>query len=107
MAIAVFFMYWQVTIYLTQEQSRHARDALAKAVYAAMFEWVVGRTNECIEAKQGEIMSEDRIFIGLLDIFGACGEASCSPVQQSAVCLFVRLLQYDIVVFFLFFFVML
>lgn len=60
----------QVTIFLTQEQSRHARDALAKAVYAAMFEWIVGRTNECIEAKQAEIMSEDRIFIGLLDIFG-------------------------------------
>lgn len=52
------------------EQSRHARDALAKAVYAAMFEWVVERTNECIEAKQAEIMTEDRIFIGLLDIFG-------------------------------------
>lgn len=52
------------------EQSRHARDALAKAVYAAMFEWVVGRTNECIEAKQAEVMTEDRIFIGLLDIFG-------------------------------------
>lgn len=63
--------HWQVTIYLTQEQSRHARDALAKAVYAAMFEWIVERTNECIEAKQqGEVMSEDRIFIGLLDIFG-------------------------------------
>lgn len=61
----------QVTIYLTQEQSRHSRDALAKAVYAAMFEWIVERTNECIEAKQqGEVMSEDRIFIGLLDIFG-------------------------------------
>nr|BAF80876.1 myosin-like protein [Saccharina japonica] len=60
----------QVTIYLTQEQSGHARDALAKAVYAAMFEWVVGRTNECIEAKQAEAVSEDRIFIGLLDIFG-------------------------------------
>lgn len=60
-----------MTIYLTQEQSRHARDALAKAVYAAMFEWIVERTNECIEAKQqGEVMSEDRIFIGLLDIFG-------------------------------------
>ena len=60
----------QVTIFLTMEQSRHARDALAKAVYAAMFEWVVDRTNECIEAKQAEIMTEDRIFIGLLDIFG-------------------------------------
>lgn len=66
----LFFQLLQVTIYLTQEQSRHSRDALAKAVYAAMFEWVVGRTNECIEAKQGEVMSEDRIFIGLLDIFG-------------------------------------
>eukprot|EP00752_Nemacystus_decipiens_P001923 g1852.t1 len=60
----------QVTIFLTMEQSRHARDALAKAVYAAMFEWVVDRTNECIEAKQAEIIAEDRIFIGLLDIFG-------------------------------------
>lgn len=60
----------QVTIFLTQEQARHARDALAKAIYAAMFEWIVGRTNECIEAKQAEVMKEDRIFIGLLDIFG-------------------------------------
>lgn len=72
----------QVTIFLTMEQSRHARDALAKAVYAAMFEWVVGRTNECIEAKQAEVMTEDRIFIGLLDIFGE----DLHRKQSSAMC---------------------
>lgn len=82
---AGLFCWWfwcdQVTIYLTQEQSRHARDALAKAVYAAMFEWVVGRTNECIEAKQAEAVSEDRIFIGLLDIFGEwCRGLKCGKV---------------------------
>lgn len=81
--------FFQVTIFLTMEQSRHARDALAKAIYAAMFEWVVGRTNECIEAKQAEIMTEDRIFIGLLDIFGKDkerkGRRAISYVRSSRV----------------------
>ena len=39
----------QVTIYLTAEQANHARDAMAKAVYAAMFNWLVQRTNTAID----------------------------------------------------------
>jgi myosin-5 len=64
----------QVTIYLTPEQANHARDALAKAIYAAMFQWIVQRTNMAIDKENagaaGEGFTTDKTFIGLLDIFG-------------------------------------
>ncbi|CAM9704475.1 unnamed protein product [Heterosigma akashiwo] len=57
---------------LTPEQSAHGRDALAKAVYSGLFDWLVSRLNECI-ADEGAAQTERRTFknfIGLLDIFG-------------------------------------
>ncbi|CAM9415445.1 unnamed protein product [Chrysoparadoxa australica] len=64
----------QVTIYLTAEQANAARDAMAKAIYAGMFEWIVQRTNNCIDrGNEGAVSSgfnTDKTFIGLLDIFG-------------------------------------
>ena len=51
---------------LTAEKAAHARDALAKAVYARLFEWIVAAVNTTIagDAQQGAR------FIGLLDVFG-------------------------------------
>lgn len=67
----------QVTIYLTSEQANHARDAMAKAIYAAMFTWMVKRINSCISkggaagvAGAMATQTGDKRFIGLLDIFG-------------------------------------
>ncbi len=65
----------QVTVYLTAEQANHSRDALAKAIYAALFQWIVQRTNTSIgnePSGQQTSMSTtgEHAFIGLLDIFG-------------------------------------
>lgn len=74
-----------VTIFLTAEQAAHARDAMAKALYAATFAWVVSQTNKSIsgveatgtmvdgmvdEGKSAAEFNTDKMFIGLLDIFG-------------------------------------
>jgi len=52
---------------LNPEQASEARDGLAKAVYSALFEWVVGRVNKSIQVAPGVRAAS---FIGLLDIFG-------------------------------------
>jgi len=55
--------------YLTQalriEQAVDARDALAKALYARLFQWLVTRINSSIHKD-----AESDCFIGILDIFG-------------------------------------
>ena len=43
-----------------------ARDALSKAVYARLFEWVVTRINATMK---GSVM-DSASFIGLLDVYG-------------------------------------
>ncbi|CAM9404599.1 unnamed protein product [Scytosiphon promiscuus] len=64
-----------VTIFLTPEQSAHARDAMAKALYAATFAWVVAHTNKSIQGDEASSSATvcctlKKRFIGLLDIFG-------------------------------------
>jgi myosin-5 len=55
------------TVKLNPPQAADARDGLAKALYAALFEWVVGRVNAAIKVAPGV---QPHSFIGLLDIFG-------------------------------------
>ena len=48
---------------LAPAEARDGTDALAKAVYGKLFDWLVLRVNEAISGERGH-------FIGVLDIFG-------------------------------------
>ncbi|KAL1504450.1 hypothetical protein AB1Y20_010856 [Prymnesium parvum] len=54
-----------------KQQAEHTRDCLSKAVYMALFEWVVSFVNGRLHADSSEesVASSD-LFIGILDIFG-------------------------------------
>ena len=62
------------TVNLTKEECIDSRDALAKAVYVAIFEWIVGALNvfqaKSIDRSRGRTTADEERFIGLLDIFG-------------------------------------
>ncbi|KAJ8614223.1 hypothetical protein CTAYLR_001136 [Chrysophaeum taylorii] len=47
-------------------QAQHLRDALSKAVYARLFDWLVHRANTAFDLSSGK----ETQFIGVLDIFG-------------------------------------
>jgi myosin-5 len=55
------------TMKLNPQQAADSRDGLAKALYTALFEWVVNRVNTSIKVAKGV---KPHSFIGLLDIFG-------------------------------------
>jgi myosin heavy subunit len=57
-----------VTVRLSTQKTIYTRDALAKAVYASLFDWAVGFVN----ARLGCLAStaSPDCFIGILDIFG-------------------------------------
>lgn len=46
-------------------QAAATRDALAKAIYSNLFDWIVGRVNKSLKSKQATTNS-----IGILDIYG-------------------------------------
>ncbi|XP_022250756.1 unconventional myosin-Va-like isoform X1 [Limulus polyphemus] len=50
---------------LSAEQALFARDALAKHIYAHLFDWIVSHINRCLAATQ-----KHHKFIGVLDIYG-------------------------------------
>jgi len=52
---------------LTEEQSVYARDALSKAVYGRLFDWLVKQLNKSLTNKKRPPRSN---VIGLLDIYG-------------------------------------
>ncbi|XP_062252279.1 unconventional myosin-VIIa [Platichthys flesus] len=58
-----------VTKHLTSAQALEGRDAFVKALYGRLFIWVVDKINAAV-FKSPEDPDEDRLTIGLLDIFG-------------------------------------
>lgn len=54
-----------ITKPMTADQAMFARDALAKHIYARLFDWIVSRINKALSFK-------DKVnrFIGVLDIYG-------------------------------------
>ncbi|CAK9003657.1 Myosin-I heavy chain (Class VII unconventional myosin) (DdMVII) (DdM7) [Durusdinium trenchii] len=50
-------------------QARDSRDALAKAIYSNMFDWLIDQVNACL-AKSIKTKTEALSTIGVLDIFG-------------------------------------
>ena len=50
---------------LNPAQAAAARDALAKAIYTNLFDWIVERVNKSLKAK-----SAGELVIGVLDIYG-------------------------------------
>ena len=55
-----------ISVDLTEEKAELARDALAKAAYTLLFEWIVDQINDGMRAAQ----EEQAGFLGLLDVFG-------------------------------------
>ncbi|KAM9981580.1 hypothetical protein ACTFIY_003902 [Dictyostelium cf. discoideum] len=48
------------------EGAYYSRDALAKALYSRLFDWIVGRVNSALGYKQ----NSQSLMIGILDIYG-------------------------------------
>ena len=56
-----------IAVQLNEGQAVEARDALAKALYAKLFDWLVGAINTSTSRKR-DVVKEG--IISLLDIFG-------------------------------------
>uniref|UniRef100_K3WAW2 Myosin motor domain-containing protein n=1 Tax=Globisporangium ultimum (strain ATCC 200006 / CBS 805.95 / DAOM BR144) TaxID=431595 RepID=K3WAW2_GLOUD len=59
-----------VSVKLSAEQANNARDALAKALYGRLFDWMVGKVNEFLKMDDSQKAKGGMHFIGILDIFG-------------------------------------
>jgi myosin-1 len=56
---------------LNVEQARNTRDALAKALYSRMFDWIVQAVNNAMASLSSRDGSaKNPLCIGVLDIFG-------------------------------------
>lgn len=59
-----------VSVKLSAEQANNARDALAKALYGRLFDWMVNKINEFLKMDDSQKAKGGMHFIGILDIFG-------------------------------------
>ena len=70
---------------LTLSQCADTRDALSKALYSAIFDWVIKRLNANINSSSGNNDDEeDERAIGVLDVFGCeslCTYTRCAHMQ--------------------------
>ena len=58
---------------LTPERASNARDAINKALYVKLFEWIVSAVNSTLSTGSGGGNGNDAQaprFVGLLDVFG-------------------------------------
>lgn len=60
----------QITSPLDQEMSFYARDALAKAIYSRLFDWLVDRINLGLQTDSSSSKSSQNHVMGILDIYG-------------------------------------
>ncbi|KAF4318420.1 hypothetical protein BBO99_00003621 [Phytophthora kernoviae] len=59
-----------VSMKLSAAQANNARDALAKALYGRLFDWMVKKINHFLKMDDSQIAKGGLHFIGILDIFG-------------------------------------
>ncbi|KAI9996698.1 hypothetical protein PInf_014441 [Phytophthora infestans] len=59
-----------VSMKLSAAQANNARDALAKALYGRLFDWMVKNINHFLKMDDSEKAKGGLHFIGILDIFG-------------------------------------
>ncbi|XP_047124730.1 unconventional myosin-IXa isoform X1 [Hydra vulgaris] len=52
------------------EEAAATRDAMAKCLYASLFDWIVLQTNHILLNRQGKKNDQKAFSIGVLDIFG-------------------------------------
>jgi len=94
------------TVPLTDSQCLDTRDAMAKAIYQAVFDWVVSRLNVFMSVEAGVVDEEEELFVGLLDVFGfenfefnsfeqLCINYTNEKLQQQFIDALVRLQQLD------------
>ena len=95
------------TVPLTDNQCLDTRDALAKAVYVACFDWIVSRLNVYMSQEAGTAVDEEaELFVGLLDVFGfenfefnsfeqLCINYTNEKLQQQFIDALIRLQQQD------------
>ncbi len=55
---------------LNVEQAKGTRDALAKALYTRMFDWIVQAVNSAMATLAANLRESQILCIGVLDIFG-------------------------------------
>lgn len=59
-----------VTSPLDRDMSFYARDALAKAVYTRLFDWLVSRINQSLQTPSSLSRANNNHVMGILDIYG-------------------------------------
>ncbi|GMF41848.1 unnamed protein product [Phytophthora fragariaefolia] len=59
-----------VSMKLSAAQANNARDALAKALYGRLFDWMVKKINHFLKMDDSQKAKGGLHFIGILDIFG-------------------------------------